>query len=39
MNLFTQIAPYILLAAVLAGAILIATHNERHDDHRKSQHD
>jgi hypothetical protein len=36
--LFTQIAPYILVAAVLVGALLIATHQE-HIDERKSQHD
>ena len=39
MTLFAQIAPYILLAAVLAGAVLIATHDERQGDERKSQHD
>lgn len=34
-----HIAPYVLLLAVLVGAVLIATHDERHPDERKSQPD
>jgi len=39
MTFFTQIAPYILTVAVLAGILLIATHEDRHGDERKSPHD
>ena len=34
-----HVAPYVLLLAVLVGAILIATHDERQGDERKSQPD
>jgi hypothetical protein len=37
-ELFSQAAPYVLLVAVLAAAILVATHDE-HRGERKSQHD
>ena len=37
--LFAQIAPYILVVAVMAAALLIATHEEHRGNDRKSQHD